>query len=81
MLVKIADDGAGIPDSEKRQVFQMFHTGGNPIADSRRSLGLGLPLCRSIINAHGGQITLTDNVPQGAVFSFTLPAGEVQIHE
>ena len=56
-------------------------TGANRIADSRRSLGLGLALCRSIVTAHGGTITVSDNVPHGAVFTFTLPAGEVELHE
>ncbi|MDD7292309.1 MAG: hypothetical protein PUG83_02160 [Clostridiaceae bacterium] len=42
---------------------------------------MGLSLCRSIINAHGGKITVSDNTPHGAVFTVTLPAGEVEIHE
>lgn len=79
--VRVADDGPGIPDEKKETVFTMFYTGDNKVADSRRSLGLGLGLCRSILNAHGGTITLTDNQPHGAVFIFTLPAGEVDIHE
>ena len=81
VAVSVADNGAGIPDSYKPRVFDMFFTGDNAIADSRRSLGLGLPLCRSIISAHGGEITLTDNVPQGCVFTFTVPSGEVEIEE
>ena len=81
IYVCISDDGPGIPDSMKPQVFKMFFTGENQIADSRRSLGLGLCLCRSIINAHGGEITLTDNQPHGCVFTFTLPAAEVKINE
>ena len=68
-------------DEVKSHVFDMFYTGSNKVADSRRSLGLGLSLCRSIIHAHGGEITVKDNQPQGTVFSFTLPAGEVQLHE
>ena len=59
----------------------MFYSGANSIADSRRSMGLGLSLCRSIVNAHGGTITLSDNVPHGAVFTIVLPAVEVRIHE
>ena len=59
----------------------MFFTGESTIADNRRSLGLGLSLCKSIINAHGGEITLTDNTPHGSVFTFTLPSGEVNINE
>lgn len=79
--VFISDDGAGISDEVKARVFDMFFTGTNEIADSRRSLGLGLSLCKSIITAHGGEITVQDNLPRGTTFSFTLPAGEVEIHE
>lgn len=79
--VSVADDGSGIPDNVKPRVFEMFYTGDNKIGDSRRSLGLGLPLCRSIINAHGGEITLTDNEPHGSIFTFTVPSGEVNINE
>ncbi len=79
--ISIADNGSGIEDSLKEKVFEMFYTGANRVADSRRSLGLGLFLCRSIIEAHGGVIALTDNEPHGAVFSFTLPIGEVNLYE
>lgn len=81
VIVKIADNGPGIPDSLKPRVFDMFYTGANHIADSRRSLGLGLSLCKSIVHAHGGEITVTDNIPKGTIFTFTLPAGEVTLHE
>ena len=80
-VISVADNGDGIPDNLKERVFDMFYSGANKIADSRRSLGLGLSLCRSIVNAHGGKIEVTDNKPHGAVFNITLPAGEVQIHE
>ena len=79
--VSVADNGNGIPDAVKPRVFEMFYSGDNVIGDSRRSLGLGLSLCRSIINAHGGEITLTDNVPKGCVFRFTVPSGEVKVNE
>ena len=77
----VADDGPGIPDQEKKQIFQMFYTGSTAVADSRRSLGLGLCLCKSIVTAHGGTITVSDNQPVGTVFTFTIPAGEVEVHE
>ena len=79
--ITVADNGAGIPDSEKEKVFQMFYSGSNPIADCRRSLGLGLSLCKSIITAHGGEITVSDNKPNGTIFTFTIPSGEVEVHE
>ncbi len=76
-VVSVLDDGAGIPDEMKEKVFEMFYSRANKVADSRRSLGLGLSLCKSIITAHGGTITVSDNQPSGAVFTFTLPAVEV----
>ena len=79
--ISVADNGVGIPDNEKEKVFQMFYSGSNPIADCRRSLGLGLSLCKSVITAHGGEITVSDNVPTGTVFTFTIPSGEVEVHE
>ena len=79
--ISVADNGAGIPDSEKEKVFQMFYSGSNPIADCRRSLGLGLNLSKSIVTAHGGQISVSDNRPTGTVFTFTIPSGEVEVHE
>ena len=79
--IRVADNGAGVPDSEKEKIFQMFYSGSNPIADCRRSLGLGLSLCKSIITAHGGEIAVTDNAPAGTVFTFTIPSGEVEVHE
>ena len=81
VYVSIADDGNGISDEAKSRVFDMFYSGENTIADSRRNCGIGLSLCRSIINAHGGEITVSDNKPKGAVFTFTLPAEEVKLHE
>ena len=81
VAVSVSDDGDGIPDPMKERVFEMFYTGENKIADSRRSIGLGLALCRSIVNAHGGEIFLTDNEPHGCVFTFTLLSGEVRTGE
>lgn len=81
VVVSVSDTGPGIPDEQKSKVFDMFYTETNRAADGRRSLGLGLGLCRSIIRAHGGEIWVSDNKPQGAVFTFTLPAEEVTLHE
>ena len=81
IVLSIADNGPGVPDDQKTHVFDMFYSGANKIADSRRSLGLGLSLCKSIITAHGGTISVSDHLPKGAVFTFTLPAEEVELHE
>ena len=81
IVVSVSDNGPGIPDEQKPRIFEMFYSGANKIADSRRSLGLGLFLCRSIVTAHGGTIEVSDNHPHGTVFTFTLPAGEVRLNE
>ncbi len=81
VCIRVADNGNGIPDAVKPKIFEMFYTGDNKITDSRRSLGLGLPLCKAIILAHGGEITLKDNEPHGCVFMFTVPLGEVNVNE
>ena len=81
VVVSVSDNGPGIPEEQKPYVFDMFYSGAKSIADSRRSLGLGLHLCRSIVEAHGGTLELSDNTPHGAVFTFTLPTGEVDLHE
>lgn len=79
--ISVSDDGVGIPDERKERIFDMFYSGANKIVDSRRSLGLGLSLCKSIVTAHGGTIAVSDNHPKGTVFTFTLPAEEVTLNE
>lgn len=81
VVVEVADDGPGISPEAKAKVFEMFYTADNVRGDGRRGLGLGLALCKSIIHAHGGNIELRDHAPQGTVFSFTLQAEEVNVHE
>ncbi len=81
VTVSVSDNGPGIPDEQKPRIFDMFYSGANKVVDSRRSLGLGLSLCKSIVTAHGGTISVSDNQPNGTVFTFTLPAGEVELHE
>ena len=80
-VVSVADNGPGIPDEIKERIFDMFFYGTNNVADSRRSIGLGLSLCKSIISAHNGEISVSDNSPKGSIFKFTLPIKEVKIYE
>ena len=81
VIVEISDNGKGIPDKDKKQIFDMFYTANNEIGDSRRGLGIGLSLCKSIINAHGGEIYVKDNQPHGTVFGFSLRLEEVDHDE
>lgn len=81
IYIDVIDDGFGVSDEMKEHIFDMFYTGNKTVADSRRSLGLGLSLCQSIVNAHGGTIQVFDHQPHGAIFEFTLPIKEVILHE
>ena len=80
-VIEVADNGNGIDDESKKKLFDMFYTSNNANGDNRRGLGLGLSLCKSIVNAHGGEIYVKDNVPKGSIFGFTLHVREVANHE
>lgn len=79
--ISVEDNGPGIPKEMKPHIFEMFYTGKTTVADSHRSLGLGLALCLSIIEAHDGTLILTDRDPHGCNFTFTLPLSEVTLNE
>lgn len=84
VCVDVADNGPGIPDEDKPHIFELFYTGKQVLADSYRSMGIGLNLCAMIIHAHGGEIEVFDNTedakhPHGSVFRFTLPAAEMTL--
>ena len=81
VIINVIDNGPGIKVKDKDRIFEMFYIGDNIIVDGRKSLGLGLSLCKSIINAHGCEIKVSDNKPTGTIFTFDLPIKEVTIHE
>ena len=80
-VIEISDNGKGINEESKEKLFDMFFTDNNKFGDGRRGLGLGLALCKSIIDAHEGCIYVRDNNPNGAIFGFTLHIEEVKINE
>ena len=72
----VSDNGTGIPKDDLARVFEMFYTTNHKSADSRRGVGLGLAICQSIIEAHGGKIFAKNREDvTGAEFIFTLPVG------
>lgn len=68
-------------DEAKPHVFDMFYSASNRVADSRRSRGWGWHCANPLSMAHNGEITVADNEPHGAIFTFSVPAGEVELHE
>ncbi len=77
VVFEVADNGDGVPDDQKEKIFTMFYSGDHTTSDGRRCMGMGLTLCKSIIEAHGGRIWVEDNHPHGAVFRFEIEAEEV----
>ncbi len=76
LVVSVSDTGNGIPAAIKDHLFERFVTQEKKIVDGRRGLGLGLSICKAIIEAHGGEIQVKDKKPNGAEFVFTLPMEE-----
>jgi two-component system sensor histidine kinase KdpD len=70
-VVEVADRGPGLPAGTEQRVFQKFFRAHG--MGSRRGIGLGLAICKGLVEAHGGRITATNRAGGGAVFSFALP--------
>ncbi|MBX7201435.1 MAG: HAMP domain-containing histidine kinase [Bacteroidia bacterium] len=72
IVIIVADRGAGIPDKEKQNVFKHFYRLGNEETRLAKGTGLGLYICRTLIQAMGGHISIKNNLPGGAVFEVRL---------
>ena len=70
VLVTVSDSGSGLPHANPGRIFEAFYT------TKSGGLGMGLSICRSIVEAHGGRLWATPNQPRGAVFCMMLPIGE-----
>jgi C4-dicarboxylate-specific signal transduction histidine kinase len=71
VLVAVSDSGPGLPQADPERVFEAFYT------TKSSGLGMGLSICRSIIEAHGGRLWATPNEPHGAVFCILLPIAKM----
>jgi two-component system, OmpR family, sensor histidine kinase KdpD len=77
ILFHIVDYGIGIPQDNIDGIFDGFSHSNNHSSDTSKGLGIGLSICKTIINAHGGTLTAKNHGDSGAVFVFTLPAKEI----
>jgi len=75
VLFYIIDRGKGIPDDRLETIFDGYSQTENKSSDSAKGIGIGLSICKSIINAHGGIISARNQVNGGAIFTFSLPIG------
>jgi two-component system, OmpR family, sensor histidine kinase CiaH len=74
IVLSVADHGSGIPDTEKKKVFEKFYRIGNEETRTAKGTGIGLYLCRKIAEDHNADIQVTDNQPSGAKFIVRFPA-------
>jgi len=72
-LLQVIDQGTGIPDAEKKKVFNKFYRVGNEESRRSKGTGLGLYITSKIVQQHKGRITIKDNTPTGSVFEISLP--------
>ena len=73
VLVTVRDSGPGVDPEHREHIFKPFFT------TKPSGTGMGLSICRSIINAHGGRLWVEANEPRGAVFQFTLPGAQTML--
>lgn len=72
-ILRVMDQGAGIPDSEKKKIFNKFYRVGNEESRKSKGTGLGLYLTNKIVMQHKGRIVVKNNTPSGSVFEIALP--------
>lgn len=76
----VADQGAGVPDNEKKKIFDKFYRVGNEDTRKTKGTGLGLYLTCKIMGQHRGKISVKDNIPNGSLFEICLPQIIVRNH-
>jgi signal transduction histidine kinase/DNA-binding response OmpR family regulator/ligand-binding sensor domain-containing protein/heme exporter protein D len=73
IVVSVVDTGMGIAPADQPKVFERFKQVGDTLTDKPKGTGLGLPICREIVEHHGGRVWVESEVGRGSTFSFTLP--------
>ena len=73
------DHGNGIPEGEHKLVFDKFTQSSDTLVSTTKGTGLGLPICKEIIELHHGKIWAENHQEGGAVFSFVIPVEQIKI--
>jgi len=79
-VFEVSDHGSGISDQDYPYLFETYVPDGKRSSDSSRGMGIGLSICKSIVNAHNGTIEAKNKKTGGAVFKFTLPLEESEVN-
>ncbi|HEY3426354.1 MAG TPA: ATP-binding protein [Negativicutes bacterium] len=80
IIISVIDTGVGISPEDQKQVFDKFKQVGDTLTDKPKGTGLGLPICKQIIELHQGRIWVTSEPGQGSRFSFALPVPDFPYH-
>ena len=73
LVISVTDSGIGIAPADQPKVFEKFKQVGDTLTDKPKGTGLGLPICKEIVEYHGGRIWVESEPGKGSTFSFTLP--------
>ncbi|MFQ5574310.1 MAG: sensor histidine kinase, partial [Terriglobia bacterium] len=73
IVLQVADTGIGIPRPDTERIFEKFHQVGSPLTRSRGGTGLGLPICREIVQSLGGKIWAVSTPGRGSTFNVVMP--------
>ncbi|MCJ7515620.1 MAG: ATP-binding protein [Dehalococcoidia bacterium] len=76
VIISVSDRGEGIPADLSDKVFERFYRGGTVVTGRKDGIGLGLSICRALVEAHGGKIWVESEIGRGSKFNFSLPTGK-----
>ncbi|MEJ2585213.1 MAG: response regulator [Robiginitalea sp.] len=73
LIVEVQDSGIGVAEEDRHKIFERFRQAGDTLTDKPKGTGLGLPICREIIEHHGGIIWMKSELGKGSTFFFSVP--------
>ena len=79
IVVSVIDTGMGIAPADQPKVFERFKQVGDTLTDKPKGTGLGLPICREIVEHHGGRVWVESELGRGSTFSFSVPLPDAQV--
>ena len=76
-VIHVADTGIGIDEEAQKRIFYPYEQSASNAAEAKGGIGLGLSICKHLVELHGGRLTVSSTLGKGSVFSFSLPLADV----